>query len=299
MSIRPIREVRAAREVAEFTPDLDRPSFGTLRVEMRPSYHSCTNASRRHVCNPSETFDGMHESLDSLTRGPGAGAVPAMSKTLISLALALVLGPASIDARAESTTVFFEGEGIEEGIVFPGAGSFTVAGALFTGREVKVPSNEALTASGMHAFEVAGTDVGGTVWFDEPVDRVSFFFVYDPALPGFGGQALLLDENLFGIGDLVASPMTSPGDPANFVSAEPEVPIKAIWFTAFPPAYIDDFTFAVPEPGGLAVQLAALCTLGLTFSSRRVPAACARRRRRRPSAPWASRRAALVHELPV
>ena len=31
MSIRPIREVPAAREVAELISDFDRPSFGTLR----------------------------------------------------------------------------------------------------------------------------------------------------------------------------------------------------------------------------------------------------------------------------
>ncbi len=31
MSIRPIREVPTAREVAEFISDFDRPSFGTLR----------------------------------------------------------------------------------------------------------------------------------------------------------------------------------------------------------------------------------------------------------------------------
>jgi hypothetical protein len=33
MSIRPIRQIPAARGVAAFISDFDRPSFGTLRVE--------------------------------------------------------------------------------------------------------------------------------------------------------------------------------------------------------------------------------------------------------------------------
>ena len=35
MSIRSIREAPAAREVAEFISDFDRPSFGTLRARFR------------------------------------------------------------------------------------------------------------------------------------------------------------------------------------------------------------------------------------------------------------------------
>jgi hypothetical protein len=38
MSIRPIREVPAAREVAELISDFDRPSFGTLRGRQRPIF---------------------------------------------------------------------------------------------------------------------------------------------------------------------------------------------------------------------------------------------------------------------
>ena len=148
-------------------------------------------------------------------------------------------------AHAQSTTLFFEGEGPEEGITVPGACCFSFGGAEFFGFEgVVAPVNSALTASGEFAYRVAGSDIGLCVIFTEPVDFVSFFFVHDPDELALIGSAELRGTDGAPLATFESSSFTTPGDPANFVFAEPGEPIQSIMILGLA-AYVDDFAFGM------------------------------------------------------
>ena len=152
-------------------------------------------------------------------------------------------------ANAQSTTVFFEGEGAEEGITVPGACCFSFGGADFFGYEgVVAPANPALTASGEFAYRVAGTDIGLCIIFMEPVDFVSFFFVHDPNELLLIGSAELYGTDGTPLATFESRSFTTHGDPANFVFAEPGEPIKWISMLGLP-AYVDDLTFGLNPAG--------------------------------------------------
>lgn len=163
-------------------------------------------------------------------------------------------------AGAQPITLFFEGEGLEQGITVPGACCFSVGGAtLGSAPGVTVPSDPALTASGVHAYAVQGTDIGGLVTFDPPVEALSFFFVHAPA---GGGIAVVIGESGASV-SLASAPATTPGDPANFVHADLHEPIDEIVFFALGEVVIDDLTFT---PVATSVPASALPTrVLLTF----------------------------------
>ena len=74
---------------------------------------------------------------------------------------ALLLAVAASRAGAQSTTLFFEGEGIETGVTVPDTCCFSLAGATFLGFQgVFAPGDPALTSSGEFVYRVAGTDLG-------------------------------------------------------------------------------------------------------------------------------------------
>ena len=156
---------------------------------------------------------------------------------------ALLLAVAASRAGAQSTTLFFEGEGIETGVTVPDTCCFSLAGATFLGFQgVFAPGDPALTSSGEFVYRVAGTDLGLIIRFDEPVDSVSFFFVHDASNVAVTGTARLYDGdgNLFA--QLESRPSTTRGDPANFVSATSPNAISHMQLFALP-AFVDDFTF--------------------------------------------------------
>jgi len=64
MSIRPIREVPAAREVAELISDFDRPSFGTLRgVGLRREHAAAVSFGSSSVRRPLGRCGTLPESI--------------------------------------------------------------------------------------------------------------------------------------------------------------------------------------------------------------------------------------------
>ena len=161
--------------------------------------------------------------------------------------LTLGLTPA---VHAQSTTIFFDNEGPEQGITTPGACCFSLGGADFIGFEgVVAPSNPALTASGDFVYRVVGSDVGVIITFDPPVDFLSFFFVHDPAEVVMTGFGFAYDKNGMQVAGFESKPMTTPGDPANFISISSAVPIQTLsaWGLA---AYLDNLTFGFGAGAG-------------------------------------------------
>ncbi len=154
--------------------------------------------------------------------------------------LALALSPI---ARAQSTTIFFDNEGPEQGITTPGACCFSFSGADFIGFEgVVAPSNPALTASGEFVYRVVGSDVGVIITFDPPVDFLSFFFVHDPAEAVLIGSGFAYDMDGMQIAGFESNPITTLGDPANFISIDSPVPIRTLSMWGFA-SYLDNLTF--------------------------------------------------------
>ena len=171
--------------------------------------------------------------------------------------LAMVLGvclvPLLQPLHAQSTTVFFDGEGPEKGITVPGACCFTYAGAEFFGFEgVFDPLNPALTASGDFSYRVVGSDLGLIITFDEPVDSVSFFFVHDPTEAVLIGFGFLLDSLGTTIDSFESHAATTPGDPENFIFSDPAEPVHSMRLFGLA-AYVDNLTLTVNATASGAV----------------------------------------------
>ena len=99
----------------------------------------------------------------------------------IALTLALLAcGAASGAVPLTEITILFEGSGDEEGTTDPGASSFSLAGANFQGGIVATRNHPPLQASGEYSYEIGPS--AGRVMFDEPVQRVEFFFVHSELL---------------------------------------------------------------------------------------------------------------------
>ena len=157
----------------------------------------------------------------------------------------LLLLAIAMPAQAQTTTIFFDNEGPEEGITVPGSCCFAVGGANFFGFEgVFEPADLVLTASGTASYRVLGSDLGLMIDFDDPVDSVSFFFVHDPDDLALIGTAWIIDTDGNWFASFESKPMTTPGDPANFISFDPPELIASLRLFGLA-AYLDNLTFEV------------------------------------------------------
>ena len=175
---------------------------------------------------------------------------PRADHTVRCLATAVVLGLTLLlsggAAAQESVTINFEGLGDQ-----PGSGDtdFSFMGSNWSGGEVETQGLAQLYSSGAFAYH---PEPNATVTFDEPIDRVEFFWVH-------GGSAAPGTATAFnGSGDMLGSvdsnEATFFNDPANFETFDPSDAIARIEFSN---GVIDDFTFvtggSTAAPGNLSL----------------------------------------------
>ncbi|HXG10201.1 MAG TPA: cohesin domain-containing protein [Gemmataceae bacterium] len=137
---------------------------------------------------------------------------------------------------AITTTPLFDGTGDEAGITVPGASTFTFKGATFSGGSVFSPSQAALRASGLFAYNVSSGSAA--IDFNRPIDLVRFFFVHGFGFGAGTATAFAWDGSV--LGSVNSNAATTNGDPANFVTLNPVLPIARIQFSG---GVIDNFTF--------------------------------------------------------
>lgn len=160
-------------------------------------------------------------------------------RSLLSLLFGMMLlAPAPCRGQV---TIFFDGNGAENGVTEPGTTSFSFMGANWSGGVVRTERIPPLYASGSFSYEVPSGPAH--VSFDDPVDSVRFFYVH-----GFGfsaGTATAFDAANNSIAMASSRQATSFADPSNFVALDPEAPIARIEFSA---GVIDDFSFRAAAP---------------------------------------------------
>ena len=154
---------------------------------------------------------------------------------------------------ARGTTIFFDGEGPEEGITGDGVESFSFMGSTWDpggGASIVAVADPAMNASGAFAYQIISTDIGAFVMFDDPIDSIDFFYVDGILAPG---HAIVYDAEMNVIAMFESQPATFHGDPANFIFFDPPEPIGGINFIS---GTVDNFTFT-PMPGLVSIPTAS------------------------------------------
>ncbi len=139
-------------------------------------------------------------------------------------------------AANASATVYFSNSGSEAGITKPGATSFTVGIASFSGGAVFVPNSSALLANSTQAYNCTVNPLA-EIDFSSPVSSVTFFYVHNASYAAGTATAYAADGTV--VGSAASKAATTMGDPANFVTITGSKSIAKIVFTG---GVIDNFT---------------------------------------------------------
>ena len=186
-----------------------------------------------------------------------------------------LLASSLLFTSTHGTTIFFDGEGPEEGITGPGVESFSFMGSTWNpgaGSSIVEVADSAWNASGEFAYQIFSTDLGAFVTFDKPVGSVEFFYVHSDL--GFG-HAIIYDTRMNLLGIFESNPPTFFGDPDNFIIFDPPEPIGSINLIS---GIVDNFTFttlqdpmSVPTASewGVVLMSLLLLTFGTIVLSRR------------------------------
>ncbi len=149
--------------------------------------------------------------------------------------LLTILATASV--AQESTTIFFDNNGVETGVTTPGATSFSFRGSNWSGGIVATEGSPPLYASGAWSYEVPNGPA--TVTFDNPVMDVNFFYVHGNGFAA--GTATAMASNGAVLDTVDSNIVTTFGDQDNFVTFNTSEPIASIEFSA---GVIDNFSFS-------------------------------------------------------
>ncbi len=172
-------------------------------------------------------------------------------------------------AANASATVYFSNSGSEAGITKPGATSFTVGIASFSGGAVFVPTSSALLASSTQAYNCTVNPLA-EIDFSNPVNSVTFFYVHNTSYAAGTATAYAADGTV--VGTAASKAATTMGDPANFVTITGSKSIAKILFTG---GVVDDFTSVTSKTDqAYYVSLPAGQTINTSsFGDQYIPAA--------------------------